>query len=279
MENNYYECKRCLYRSNRLSNIKLHLNRLNKCKSSGDIPYSDNEIYNMSLVKHINKNNNDNKKFECDKCLMTFTTNGNLKRHVSFSCKGVKHNLSNVLNITNNINNINNNITQNINIQIINPFNDKSKWSIDHIDINEQYDLLKENYIYKNALEKILENDKNLNVLIKKDEALVYNNDKIEKIELKRLFRLMIEKLNDTIFEFGDNIKNSEIDKNLTVIKETLDLANKIFNDYKCNNDNTQNKAKIMFTNIYKNKSEKTEEMLKKITNTPSIDVETLDYF
>jgi hypothetical protein len=278
----YFECKRCFYKTYRKSDIIAHFNRVKKCERKDEsYKYNEDEIYNLSMIRNDkinNSNETDNKCKNCNKCFSTF---GNLKRHMTISCKSDNTNLNitNNTNITNNNNINNNNITQNINIQILNPFNDKSKWSIDHIDIKEQYDILTENYIYKNALEKILENDKNLNVLIKKDEALVYNNDKIEKIELKRLFRLMIEKINDTIFEFGDNIKNSEINKNLTVIKETLDLANKIFNDYKCNNDNTQTKAKIMFTNIYKNKNEKTEEILKNITNTQSIEDDASNYF
>jgi hypothetical protein len=36
LEDNYYECKRCLYKTNRLSNIKLHLNRIKKCECIED---------------------------------------------------------------------------------------------------------------------------------------------------------------------------------------------------------------------------------------------------
>ena len=277
----YFECKKCFYKTYRKSDIISHLNKLKKCsRKEESYKYNEDELYNLSLIRNDKINNNEdnndgqNKCKNCNKC---FSTIGNLRRHMLASCKST-NNINITQNINNNINNINNNITQNINI-IINPFN--SKWSTDHIDINEQYDLLKECYIYKNTLEKILENDKNLNVLIKKDEALVYNNDKIEKFELTKLFRLMFEKVCDTILEFGNNVKNSEeIDKNLTIIKKASELANELFNDYKCNNNDTKNKAKTMFTNIYKNKSEKTEEILKNVKNaSSSIDIDTSNYF
>jgi hypothetical protein len=273
---NYYECKRCFYKSNKLSNIKSHLNKAKKCERiSKSFQYEEDKLYELSLVKNIY--NDENKKYKCDKCGITYSTNGNLKRHMSEYCKGINKNV--IVNNSNVTNIINNNITNNINIQILNPFNKDSKWSINHIDINEQYDILKNKLLYSNTLEKILENDTNLNVLIKKDKALVYNNDTIETIDLQKLVRTTIEKLNDTIFEFGDNIKNSEIDKNLTIIKEALGLANEIFNNYLTNNNDTKNKAKTMFTNIYKNKSEKTEEILKKITNTSDIEIDKSDYF
>ena len=53
-------------------------------------------------------------------------------------------------------------------------------------------------------------------------------------MELKKLFRLMMEKINDTIFMFNDEIiKNNAVNTNLTTIKEALTLANNIFHDYK----------------------------------------------
>ena len=274
----YFECKRCFYKTLKKCDIVAHLQRVKPCiRKEESYKYNEDDLHNLSLIRNdkLYKNNEDesNNKIEnkCKNCNRCFSTSGNLKRHVLASCKS-----TNNLNITN-INN--NNITNNINIQILNPFNKDSKWSLNHININEQYDILKNKLLYSNTLEKILENDTNLNVLIKKDKAFVYNNNTIEIIDLQKLVRTTIEKLNDTIFEFGNNIKNSEIDKNLTVIKEALSLANEILNNYLTNNNDTKNRAKTMFTNIYKNKSEKTEEILKKITNTSDVEIDKSDYF
>ena len=88
--------------------MKTHLTRLKQCnRILGSFKYNEDELYNMSLVKHIDndkkaelenkaiKKNEDNKtiktnedkKFKCEKCDMLFTTNGNLKRHAIRSCK------------------------------------------------------------------------------------------------------------------------------------------------------------------------------------------------
>ena len=283
----YYECKRCLYRTNKIYNIKGHLNRINKCEKSplNLFKYSDEELYKLSLIKHINNDNNDNnedkkddKKFICEKCNMNFTTKGNLKRHITNTCKNKDNNNNTIYN--GNVNNINgnviNNIQHNINIQLINPF--KSEWSSDHIDVNDKYDILKNNYLYKTTLEKILENDTNLNVLIENEIGYVYNNNSIDKMNVKDVVRRILEKINTTINNFCNEIKKSEIDKDIDIINEAVYISDVNFNNYRANNNNFQDKAKKMITNIYGNKSDKTRKIFEQIKNSSDLNNDS-DFF
>jgi hypothetical protein len=248
--------------------MKTHLNRKKKCEAKfSSLKYTDEELYNLSLIKRYEKEENDKeiknpKKYECDKCKMLFLTNGNLKRHVLHSCKGeVKDNvLINNLNI--NSNNVTNYIN-NINIQLVNPFS--KKWSTEHIGIDEKYEIFKTKYTYTKTLEKILENDINLNVLIDKEIGYVYNNNSFEKMEVKKIIRKVIEKLCDTIFEFGNEIKKNENEENINIIDEVIQKANIKFHDYQNNKNNFKEDAKIVISDVYNDKRSRTHEIFSNI--------------
>lgn len=279
--NMYFECKKCFYKTPRKCDMVSHLNKKNKCtRTLESFKYKESELDILSLTRNdkLVDNNNIEKINKCENCNLIFSRIDNLKRHINQSCKASKNNLSidnisfanNIMNNSNN-NNITNNITNNTNIQILNPFNIKSTWSLDHINVQEQYDILKTNLLYSTALEKILENDKNLNILINNDNALAFNNDDVENIELDKLYRLVIGKLNTTLFNFKDEVKKSDIDKNITLIEEACEIANKIFLDYKNNANNIRSRAKTMINDIYNNRREKTEEIFKNLSSNKKI--------
>lgn len=257
--NCYYECQRCLYKTNKLSNMKTHLNRIKKCPLSSLelFNYSDEEFYNNSLIKkYIKKNNedNENKKFKCKNCNMNFTRNSSLKRHILESCK-CKNNINTNNNTDNNI----------INIDFVNSFEDN--WNTNHIDINEKYKILQNKYIYKEILEKILENDNNLNVLIDGKNGCVFDNTLyvFDIIKIVDLVTITIKRINETIHNFCEEIKNSNIEKDYDIINNSLNYTNTVYNNYMLKKDNTHNKAKNMIINIYNNKRLKTYNILEKI--------------
>ena len=281
--NKYFECQRCFYKSLKKSDMINHLNRVKKCeKQFHCFKYSDEELYNLSLIRNDKKikniplkenvEKNEDKKYVCEKCNLSLTTKGNLKRHVLNYCKpsekekeiekNVINNSNNNNSNNNNSNNVINNIN-NINIQIVNPFNDK--WSTEHIDIDEKYKIFQNKYIFNNTLEKILENDINLNVLIDNEIGYVYNNNSLEKMDVKKLIRIVIEKIYDTIFEFGNEIKKNEVEQNKKIINEIVKQANIKFNDYKGNKNNFQENAKIIISDIYNDKRDRTYELLSSI--------------
>ena len=100
----FYECKRCSYKCTRNSDMIRHLNRKIKCPRSIEaLKYSEDEIYNLSLINNkIKKNvNNDEiipKKKDlskkvlnicniCNICNKSFTRLDNLMRHEKKICK------------------------------------------------------------------------------------------------------------------------------------------------------------------------------------------------
>lgn len=252
-----------------------HLNKKNKCnRVLESYKYKEDELYNLSLIRNdkiYDKDNNNEKIIKCEYCNKIFSKNFNLKRHMSKSCKinniSIDNKTINNNIINNTTNNMTNNITTNANIQIMNPFNINSTWSLDHIDVNEQYNILKTNLLYYNTLEKILENDENLNLIINNDNAIVYNNNKIENMELDKLYRLVIGKLNSVLYTFKNKVEKSNIvDKNIKIIEEANNMADKILYNYKNNTDDTRLRAKTMINDVYGTKREKTEEMFKKVS-------------
>jgi len=291
MMNKYYECKRCFYKTIRKTDMTNHLNRIKKCERKIEsFIYKENELYSLSLIRKDkeylieniddsnndkkNDNNNNSEVFKCLNCEIVFSTNGNLKRHTLKSCKGkCKENiLYNNNTVNNNINNSNNsnsnniyNITNNINLNVLKNFDEN--WSSDHININDKYDILKQNSLYTATLDKILENDKNLNVLIDENNAYIYNNNKLIKVDITRVNRKIMEKICDVIHDFGNDVQKSNIEKNQSIINNAYNIANTKFNDYRNNRNNVKNKAKKMIKNAYDNKRIKTHNIFTEIKN------------
>ena len=221
----YYECKRCFYKCNQLNDMKKHLNKKNKCERKLEsFKYKEEELYELSLTKNtiteiIKKVEEEATRPQCDRCNSFFSTRYSLKRHQEHTCKFYNKNApTNTTYITNNnnFNNINNNIN-NINIQIVNSF--EKNWSTDHLKTIDKYNILENEYKYTNALEKILENDVNLNVLIDgKDNSIVLKNNELIKMNIKDLVRKVMEKIYYTLFEFGEEVKNGDIEMALGMV-------------------------------------------------------------
>ena len=274
---NYYECKRCSYKCKQSCDMKKHLNKINKCvRNASSYKYEEEELYNLSLQKHISDYNDNDKNFKCDKCKKIFSTKWNLLRHGEKACKEKvvifenknieehinnntnSNNITNIINGNNNI--INSNITQNINIHI-NSFD--KPWSTNHINDFEKFIILCNKNNYTKALEKILENDVNLNVLIDKhnDYGLVYKNNKLIPMDMKELIRRIFGNLTDNLLEFVNDIKKSDDDNiNVDIIK--VDEISQKHNDFLNNKNNYKDNAKNLISNIYDNKRVKTSLLL-----------------
>ena len=284
----YYECKKCLYRCKQQSDMKKHLNKIKKCEKKLEAyKYDSNDLYSLSLVKNYVVNNNepidtDNLSNKCSKCNKEFATKSNLNRHVKSYCKFIDNNDNNLNNeeiindnneVTNNYNNkqnitninnncvINNNITNTINIQVINSF--EQPWSTDHLNFTDKYIILGNDYRYTKALEKILENDKNLNVLMdtSTDIGYVYKNNKITPMAKKELTRRILGKIKDNLYNFGEEI-NTEDGINIEFINNNLKEVNKKFEDYLYNKNDIQDIVKNLFAEIYEAKRGKTINIL-----------------
>jgi len=79
----YYECKRCNFRSNQKTGMIRHLTRKNKCiKNIQSYKYSDDELYNLSLILIKEDELNKASLNKCALCDKNFSTKGNLKKHI-----------------------------------------------------------------------------------------------------------------------------------------------------------------------------------------------------
>jgi hypothetical protein len=245
-----------------------HLNKKNLCiRKIESFVIKDDDLYNMSMIRIKNKTIN----YECIYCNKTFFNNNNLKRHIDTSCKFKENNISDTKNLSvndndnddtdklnnlniinsNNINCINSNnnniINNNININISIPKSFDEEWDTSNIDINKKLVLLLTNSKFTKTLEKILENEVNLNVLIDNtnNTGLVYKNNKLVNMNIKDIVKKSMEKLDKHLCDFYKDI----IDPNI------LEINSKILNDELINVKNKYN--------IYK-KDEKTQDIVNK---------------
>ena len=136
----YYLCKRCNHMAKQKIEMKRHLDKNKKCDIVNENEYSENELYNMSLIKHdiISKNDeksdeggDDKKDNYCDKCNKFFYNKSNLKKHQKNNiCNKDTSNTVQNIGIQNNIINNNQKI---ININISYPKGFDEEWDVSKI--------------------------------------------------------------------------------------------------------------------------------------------------
>ena len=153
-------------------------------------------------------------------------------------------------------------ISQNINK---NKYNDEiknlssfdSKWLINHLTDNDKIDILQNKYIFTNTLQKILENDKNLNIIIDdiNDKCYIYKCNTFFDIKLEKLSDYIMIKLYEIILIICLELKCEIDDK---IISNCRNIILDKYNIY-CNNiNNTKEYVKKQIIKLYINKREKT---------------------
>lgn len=254
--NNDFECIRCGYITNKKSSMNTHLNRKNKCnKKLESFQFTDEEAYNISIVR---KNNRDNIQNKCNFCNKIFNTQILLEKHVNDTCKkNYKIEQHNTLNQTiNNDNTVNNNIyiIQNINM----PLTFDKEWSTEHIDIFlKQLLLLAENK-YTDLLKKILENKENLNVILDKKTNIGYvydKNNEYKNMEKSDIVSLSMEKLHTHLNKIKDEVLSNDNKISIKNIDEESQKIEDKYNEF-INNKNTQKKVEEYISDIFDNKKE-----------------------
>jgi len=279
INNSYYECKRCFYKSYQKNDMKKHLEKKNLCERKVEsYKYNNEDLYNLSLERNYNTE----KENICKDCNKNFYNNANLKRHMDKYCKKNINDIDETINVSpiiekqqdvcqigeNNINNVSNsNITNNsnninININIARSFDDE--WDTSKIDINKKILLLVTNSKFTKTLENILENEVNLNVLIDTttENGLVYNNKEFTKMNIKDIVKKTMSKLHKHLTEFHSDILNNDNEKpnkdKLDIDKKHLDLSLQNINNKYTNFTNSkdiQKTVKEYITDIYDKKN------------------------
>ena len=261
----YYECKRCFYTCYQKVTIYKHLYKKFKCERKLEsYNYDEKDLINLSLIRIKNSNNNNK---TCEICNKSFSKFSSLKRHNDTVCNIEKYN-KNKVNIINDFDNENENENEKNMIEIYNiikSFDDK--WDINHIDENKKLILLLNNHKFPATLENILENEVNLNVLIDNttENGLIYNNNKIIKINIKEIVQKTLDKLLITLVDFRNDISyinpnNIDVD----ILDQQIELVKQQYKDFQKNNS-TQNNIITIIKNIYSKKNNITFKSFKKI--------------
>ena len=206
-----------------------------------------------------------NKLRKCKYCDFKFDTLIDLRKHIITYCfyNTLKKNyttnginnciISNLNNTTNNISRdlINNNnceINNNCNINNSNsnynlffnlptPF--ENAWDISEISNTVKNDIIVSQFMFSKLLTEILSNEKNLNVILNKDDTeygKVYINHKKQYVEMAKKEILMetMDKLYDQLFDIVEDNKDS-----LKSIKQlSMDYIHEKFNRYCKDNEN-----------------------------------------
>jgi hypothetical protein len=220
-------------------------------------------------INNLDGNNSNTNIIECELCNKIFTRNSSLKRHQQNVCiKNINYSKNNDkqnININNNTNNTINNIL-NINFNIDNktkniiPFDED--WDISKIDNETKQLLLMSSIKFTKTMEKILENDANLNILIEKEKNLgiVYKNDteKFKEMNINDIIDKSMTKLYKHLKQFYDEMKE---DNEYKICSDYLDnekiIIDNKYDEYQ-NNENTQKIVQNHLIDLYDKNKEKT---------------------
>ena len=281
---------------NELSLIKLKAEKVkidltaHKCTQNDDFStltahkIENNPIDDEIKIEHINidnisnedyeentKNNiisllseQDDLKLSCPTCNKNFTRTSSLKRHQQIYCKKILvennttlHNTTNNM-TTNNILNINLNIDNKI--TKITPFDED--WDVSKIDNQTKQALLMSSIKFTKTMEKILENDANMNVLIEKEKnsGIIYKNDneQFKEMGLTEIMDKSMKKLYKHLKQFYDEIKD---DNEYNICNQYLDqektMIDNKYEEYQKNHD-TQKIVQDHLISLYDKNKEKT---------------------
>jgi hypothetical protein len=241
--------------------MKKHLDKIKKCVKSIDcIGLNDDEINKLSLTKigDRNKNSNDNEESNKNKCIHCNNKYSNiytLRRHIDKFCKKkdkkydeniieniIEKNIecknieTNIEHQTNNINNGNIlNQTNNVNINIINlPISFETDWNTDHMNKYLKELIIVSDNKYTSLLYKILDNKKNLNVIVDKDidNGYIFTENEYKNIDKEEIADMSMEKLNKELNKMLEEVLQSDeifCEKNIETHKN---LINDKYSEY-----------------------------------------------
>ena len=252
--------------------------------------YIDNR---RKLINRISENCNK----KCYYCNETFNRNMDLRKHILLECfyknmveednkrcgniinsqtnnitnNNITNNNNNITNNTNN-NTINNNITNNIVINV-----DKSlvsfdkSWDLSEIKtVGEKLEILCSDILYTNLLSKLLENKKNLNVILdkKSKQGYVYDaeTEKFINMAANDILQMSMKKLRDNLLQINNSISNYTVDgghQQYKELTEKLDTERNIRNKYTYYNEDLKkrNHANYHLLNIYDDNKKKASDL------------------
>jgi len=260
MKNTYY-CIRCNFSTNRKSILNNHLNKKNKCKKNLHVYFIPNNILLEMSNLHINTITND---YQCKLCLNNFSCKYNLQRHIK-NCKSkekknqsilVKLKILNYQDVKKYINDF-------YHLTILEYF-EKNKiynsfykpWNINHIDMLTKKLLFITNDKYSDLLRKILDNDKNINIIYDKNEMYGYyinNQQNIEIINKHKIVQETMKKIINIYEIFKTNLIDYDKFVDINLLNREIDILEDKYNLF-INNENIREKVENIILDIYSDK-------------------------
>ena len=256
------------------NNVHDNNNNDNNVHGNNDHENNDNDINDDIKItddfKHILNNNIDqnishkSNTFNCDICFKHFTRKYNLLRHKK-NCSSDNFGIHEVKdkdtsnNTTNNFNTINNNYNKNLFVNFnVEPFD--NEWDVSKITKFTRHSILLSKIMYSNLLDNILQNEKNLNVLIEKDTntGIVYKNnvEKFITMNIQDIIDKSMDKLNKHLKDFyNESMKDDEFIIMKKIFQEQILNIEDKYNDFK-NNVEIKKKVEDFITQIYDQKKE-----------------------
>jgi superfamily II DNA or RNA helicase len=238
----YYQCLRCNYTTERSQIIKNHLNKQKKCEiiNSDIIKYTYQEIYELSLIKVYKRNN-----FKCENCSGRYANKISLKIHMEKYCK-----------FNNNL--IENDYINNTDITNLSVVSFDSHWNIEHLDKLQKYLLLTTDNKYIKFLKYILKNTINLNVIYNINNSIILKSKCHTPINNDELFTKSIEKMHEQFIKIKNDIfidkKYIEFLQDPIFIKK-IKLIDEEYNDY-FNNEYIKEKINKSLSILYESVKE-----------------------
>ena len=251
------------------NNVHDNNNNDNNVHENNDNAIND-DIKITDDFKHILNNNIDqnishkSNTFNCDICFKHFTRKYNLLRHKK-NCSSDNFGIHEVKdkdtsnNTTNNFNTINNNYNKNLFVNFnVEPFD--NEWDVSKITKFTRHSILLSKIMYSNLLDNILQNEKNLNVLIEKDTntGIVYKNnvEKFITMNIQDIIDKSMDKLNKHLKDFyNESMKDDEFIIMKKIFQEQILNIEDKYNDFK-NNVEIKKKVEDFITQIYDQKKE-----------------------
>ena len=141
----------------------------------------------------------------------------------------------------------------------VEPFD--NDWDVSRITKFTRHSILLSKIMYSNLLDNILQNEKNLNVVIEKDTntGIVYKNnvDKFINMNMQDIIDKSMEKLNKHLKDFyNESMKDDEFIIMDKIFQEQIVNIENKYNEFK-NNNEIKKKVEDFITQIYDKKKEK----------------------
>jgi len=194
--------------------------------------------------------------YQCTKCNKKYKKKGFLDKHYKLCCitenDNIKKNEELPEDYSNNEEFIK--ITNEYKNKMVNLTSYHQKWNTFHLSINDKIEILKNKYIFTFALERILDNDENLNVKIddENNRCFVYLSKLLVIVKLDSFIDFTMVKLYKHICTFCEELIEN-VDNEILI--NALDRTIVKFNMYKLNiDDKVKDDVKKYIIEIYNNK-------------------------